>query len=59
MENILACGFGRLINVLRGEADQLSEAASVSFAAAQDTQDLSMNRVDLILSEIYNHVTHI
>ena len=29
METILATGFGRMINILKGESDQLTEAASI------------------------------
>ena len=36
METILATAFGRVINILKGESDQLAEAASTIFGGARE-----------------------
>ena len=53
METILATAFGRVIDIQRGEADELTKAsASLSEAALEggDTLDLIL----LLLSEFYS-----
>ena len=36
MESILAAAFGRVINIQRGEADEVTKAAKGVFAAGRD-----------------------
>ena len=36
MEIILATAFGRVINILKGESDQLTEAASIIFGETRE-----------------------
>ena len=36
MESILAAAFGRIINIQRGEADEVTEAAKGIFTAGRD-----------------------
>ncbi len=38
MESILAAAFGRVINIQRGEADEVTEAAKGIFAAGKDVR---------------------
>lgn len=38
MESILAAAFGRVINIQRGEADEVTEAAKGIFAAGRNTK---------------------
>ena len=52
METILATAFGRVLNIQRGEGDQLTEVASLVFAGAQEGQTTTTAFVTLILSEL-------
>ena len=49
METILAIAFGRVINLQRGEADQLTEAIQKMFAGLQEGQTLSLEILGFVL----------
>lgn len=53
METILATAFGRVIDIQRGESDQLTEAAAAVFSSAHEGKKTSMMYLGMILSE-YN-----
>lgn len=50
MEIILATAFGRVVNIQRGEGDQLTAAARVIFAGAQEGGSSSAAYITLLLS---------
>ena len=43
METILAVAFGRVMNLQRGEADQLSDACVAFFSAIQEGEGASLD----------------
>lgn len=49
METILATAFGRVVNIQRGEADKLADAANVLFAGSQTGGSFAAARLSLIL----------
>ena len=51
MEVILAVAFGRVVNVQRGEADKLTEAAQTIFAGAQEKSPSSLRNLLPVLGE--------
>ncbi len=48
METILATAFGRVVNLQRGEGDQLTDSASTLFASAQRSSAFNGAQVTLI-----------
>ena len=50
METILATAFGRVINLQRGEANQLTQAAAVVFGGVQEDQSFPLYAITVILS---------
>ena len=50
METILATAFGRVINLQRGEANQLTQAAAAVFGGVQEDQGLPLDAITVILS---------
>ena len=51
METILAIAFGRVINLQRGEADQLTEAIHKLFTGLQEGQTLSRDTLVFIVGK--------
>ena len=51
METILVTAFGRVVNVQRGEGDQLTEAANIIFAGAQEGGGSTAAYMSLFMSE--------
>ena len=56
MQTILACGFGRDVNILQGEADCLTEAATDFFTHQQANQRMSFDTLNFIWSEQVHHL---
>ena len=52
METILAIAFGRVIDLQRGESDQLTEAASAIFRGAQEGSSQGLAVITMILSTL-------
>ena len=52
MQSILACVLGREVNILQGEGDHLTAACAAVFIQGQENQELSMDRVHFVLSEL-------
>ena len=50
METILTTAFGRIINLQRGEANQLTQAAAAVFGGVQEDQGLPLDAITVILS---------
>ena len=50
METILATAFGRVINLQRGVANQLTQAAAAVFGGVQEDQGLPLDAITVILS---------
>ena len=53
METVLATAFGRVIDLQRGEADQLTDACATIFSGLQEGKGLSGEFIILLLSELY------
>ena len=51
METILAIAFGRVIDLQRGESDQLTEAARAMFRGGEEGKSTSLAPILLILSK--------
>ena len=52
METILAVAFGRVVNLQRGEADQLTDACLALFSSIQEGEGSSLEFLILLLSEL-------
>ena len=59
METILATAFGRVVNIQRGEGDQLTEAAGIVFSGAQEGRGISGSYLTLVLSEWVLHSSRV
>ena len=54
MESILAAAFGRVINIQKGEADEVTEAAKGVFAAGRDKKiQISVALVSKLIKTLY------
>ncbi len=51
METILATAFGRVVNIQRGEADELTKAAHDLFRRAEEGQSTSRGSIVLLTSK--------
>lgn len=56
METILATAFGRVIDIQRGESDQLTEAAATIFSNAHEQKKTSAIYMLMVLSKGYKRV---
>ena len=52
METILATAFGRVVNVQRGESDELTKAARDRFRQLEEGRSTSRETVMLLISEL-------
>ena len=52
METILATAFGRVINIQKGESNQLTEAAASIFSAAHENKKTSLVFILMLLSKL-------
>ena len=52
MESILATAFGRVINIQKGESNQLTEAAALFFSAAHENKKTSQFFILMLLSKL-------
>ena len=59
METLIATAFGRYVDLLRGEADQLTEAADKVFRSADEQSSLSPDALLVPLCEFFDHVISI
>ena len=50
METVVAAAFGRIIDVQRGESDELVNAAKEIFAVTSEGRELSAERINVLLS---------
>ena len=51
METILATAFGRVIDIQRGEGDQLTNACAAVFRSFQEGSSLSLESIVMVLCE--------
>ena len=49
MQSVMACGFGREVNVLQGESDHLAETAAAAFSHQEDNQGMSFDTLDFMM----------
>ena len=49
METIMATAFGRVLNLQRGEGDQLTEAANAIFSGVRSDATFSLARISLLM----------
>ena len=49
MQSVMACGFGREVNVLQGEADHLAETAAAAFSHQEGNQSMSFDTLDFMM----------
>ena len=54
METIVATAFGRVIDIQRGEGDQLTQACAAIFSAFQEGTSVSLESMVLVLCELWN-----
>jgi len=52
METIVATAFGRVIDIQRGEGDQLTQACAAIFSAFQEGTSVSLESMVLVLCEL-------
>ena len=53
METILATAFGRVIDIQRGESDELTRAVDSTFRSFQEGGSLDRTALTFLLSELY------
>ena len=51
LETIIATGFGRRINLQKGESDELSRAAATALSSVQDGAEGNMALMNVIMSK--------
>lgn len=51
METLLATAFGRIVDVQRGESDELAKAAAAVFNRSQEGENTSFLRLNMLLSK--------
>ena len=54
METILATAFGRVIDIQRGEGDQLTNACAAAFSILHEGTKRSPERMFLMLCKLWN-----
>jgi len=54
METIVATAFGRVIDIQRGEGDQLTQACATVFSVFQEGTSVSLESMVLVLCELWN-----
>ena len=59
METLIATAFGRYVDLQRGEADQLTEAAAEIFRASEEQSSLSPDALLVPLCKFFDHVISI
>ena len=59
METILATAFGRVVNVQRGESDELTKAAHARFRQLEEGQSTSRETVVMLTSKTVECVSYI